>query len=251
MRIELPAHRGLDRRALFRRTLFRHVLAVAAIAFLAAIPGGARAQDAAKADGLIQSSTKSVRNFLVNPKWQALRNLLGGARAIFIVPHDIQGGFLLTASGGEGVLLRRHGDAWSDPIFLHIGAVGVGFEAGGEDESLVMAIMTDAGVDQLLDGVVRLGGEGGFALANIGASGATAGSIGSGIEVISVATSQGLFAGGGLQGTKLWPGDSYNQAVYGAGASLAAIANGRGGRVAAASDLRADLARAVIEAWGK
>jgi len=246
MRIELPAHRGVARRA-----LFRHALAVAAIAFLAAFPGGARAQDAAKADRLIQSSTKSVQNFLVNPKWQALRNLLGGARAIFIVPHDIQGGFLLTASGGEGVLLRRHGDAWSDPIFLHIGAVGVGFEAGGEDESLVMAIMTDAGVDQLLDGVVRLGGEGGFALANIGASGATAGSIGSGIEVISVATSQGLFAGGGLQGTKLWPGDSYNQAVYGAGASLAAIANGRGGRVAAASDLRTDLARAVIEAWGK
>jgi SH3 domain-containing YSC84-like protein 1 len=230
----------------------RHALAaVIALGLVVGLAAGARADDGEKADRLIQSATKSVRNFLVNPKWQALRNLLGGARAIFIVPHDVQGGFLLTASGGEGVLLRRHGDAWSDPIFLHIGAVGVGFEAGGEDESLVMAIMTDAGVDQIVDGVVRLGGEGGFALANLGASGATAGSIGSGIEVISVATSQGLFAGGGLQGTKLWPGDSYNQATYGAGASLGAIAEGRGGKVAAAGDLRAELARAVIEAWGK
>jgi SH3 domain-containing YSC84-like protein 1 len=242
-----PLRAGLVRPVLLRRAL----AATMAFGLLLGLASGARADDKDRADKLIQSATKSVRNFLINPKWQAVRNLLGGARAIFIVPHDIQGGFLLTASGGEGILLRRHGDAWSDPIFLHIGAVGVGFEAGGEDESLVMAIMTDAGVDQIVDGVVRLGGEGGFALANLGASGATAGSIGSGIEVISVATSQGLFAGGGLQGTKLWPGDSYNQATYGAGASLGTIAEGRGGKIAAAGDLRAELARAVIEAWGK
>src|SRR5215469_16427891 len=171
--------------------------------------------------------------------------------AIFFVPHDVQGGFLLTASGGEGVLLRRHGDQWSDPIFLHIGGVGLGFEAGGEDESLAMVIMTDAGVDQLIDGVVRLGGSGGFALANLGGEGAGAGSIGSGIEVLSVATAEGLFAGGGIQGTKLWPGESYNAAVYGAGSNLAAIANGRGGQVSSAGELRAELAKAVIEAWGK
>jgi lipid-binding SYLF domain-containing protein len=235
-----------------RHALFRHALAaLLALGLIAGPASGAWAQDRDKADKLIRTATTSVRNFLVNPKWQAVRNLLGGARAIFIVPHDVQGGFLLTASGGEGVLLRRHGDQWSDPIFLHIGGVGLGFEAGGEDESFAMVIMTDAGVDQLIDGVVRLGGSGGFALADLGVEGAGAGSIGSGIEVLSVATTKGLFAGSGIQGTKLWPGESYNSAVYGPGSNLAAIANGRGGQVSSASELRTELAKAVIEAWGK
>jgi SH3 domain-containing YSC84-like protein 1 len=234
-----------------RRALLRHALAGAlAFGLLAGIGGVARADDQTQANGLVQSATKSVRNFLVNPKWQAVRNLLGGARAIYIVPHDVQGGFLLTASSGQGVLLRRHGESWSDPVFLHIGGVGLGFEAGGEDESLVMVIMTDAGVDQLLDGATRLGGSGGFALANLGVEGATAGSIGSGIEVISVATAQGLFAGGGLQGTKLWPGDEYNQALYGAGYNMSGI-TAKDGHLSAAAELRGELSRAVVEAWGR
>jgi lipid-binding SYLF domain-containing protein len=232
-----------------RRAFIGRVLACGLA--LALVAGNARADDLTRADFLILSATKSVRNFLTNPKWQAVRNLLGGARAIFIVPHDVQGGFLLTASGGEGVLLRRHSDVWSDPVFLHIGSVGVGFEGGAEAESLVVVIMTDAGVDQLLDGLARLGGSGGFALANLGVEGAAAGSLGSGIEVLSVATAKGIFAGGGLQGTKLWPGDSFNRAVYGPDYNMLTIANGTGGRVAAASDLRAELAHAVVEAWGR
>src|SRR6516164_748663 len=129
-----------------RHVLFRHALAaLLALGLFAGLASGARADDRDKADKLIRTATNSVRNYLVNPKWQAVRNLLGGARA----------------------------------IFLHIGGVGLGFEVGGEDESLAMVIMTDAGVDQLLDGVVRLRGSSGFALANLGIEGAGAGSIGS------------------------------------------------------------------------
>src|SRR5260370_41097255 len=95
-----------------RRALLRHALAAAlAFGLLAGIGSVAQADDQTQANGLVQSATKSVRNFLVNPKWQAVRNLLGGARAIYIRPHDVQGGFLLTASGGQGVLLRRRGEA--------------------------------------------------------------------------------------------------------------------------------------------
>jgi len=87
-------------------------------------------------------------------------------------------------------------------------------------------------------------------LANLGVEGATAGSISSGIEVISVATAQGLFAGGGLQGTKLWPGNEYNQALYGPGYNMAGItaATGHG---ATAAELRSELSRATVEAWGR
>ena len=95
------------------------------------------------------------------------------------------------------------------------------------------------------DGAARLGGSGGFALANLGVEGATAGSISSGIEVISVATAQGLFAGGGLQGTKLWPGNEYNQALYGAGYNMAGITGG--GHLAGAAG-RGRAVPATVEA---
>ena len=68
--------------------------------------------------------------------------------------------------------------------------------------------------------------------------------------MISVATAQGLFAGGGLQGTKLWPGNEYNQALYGAGYNMAGITAVQG-HVASAAELRSELSKATIEAWGR
>jgi len=226
--------------------------ALATIALLFGTSVG-RADDSAKskADALLGSATHSVQNFLTNPQWQAVRNLLGGARAIFIVPHDIQGGFLLTASGGDGVLLRRHGTLWSDPVFLHIGSMGVGFEAGAENQSLAMVVMTDSGVDRLIDGAVRMGGSGGFALASLGAGGSAGGSVASGLQLLTVSTNQGLFAGGGLEGTTVSVKDAYNQASYGAGYDLAGILRENGGKLAAAAQLRSSLTRAVDEAWGR
>jgi lipid-binding SYLF domain-containing protein len=122
-------------------------LARIALAFLAVVSLYAALADRVWADdpntrsaALVQSSANALQNFLGDPKWEALRNLLGGARAIFIVPHDVAGGFPITASGGDGVLLRRHGETWSDPLFMHIGSVGVGFEGGAETQSIVMVI---------------------------------------------------------------------------------------------------------------
>jgi lipid-binding SYLF domain-containing protein len=229
----------------------RRMLPVLVLLAFAAWTSGARAQDdpQAKAAALIQSASRSVENFLTNARWQAVRNLLGGARAIFIVPHDIEGGFLLTASGGDGVLLRRHGESWSDPVFLHISSMGLGFEAGGQSQSLVMVIMTDSGVDQLVDGTVRMGGSGGFALADLGANASAGGSIASGLQLLTVSTSQGLFAGGGIQGTKVAPKDAYNQGIYGGNFEMARVLAQRSGRLPAAAALRAALGKAVGEAW--
>jgi lipid-binding SYLF domain-containing protein len=132
---------------------------IIALGLFSTLLGNAWAQDPnAKAAALVQSADRSLESFLTDPQWEALRNLLGGARAVYIVPHDVAGGFLITASGGDGVLLRRHGGSWSDPVFMHMGTVGVGFVGGGETQSIVMVVMTEAGVDGLISGVAQLGG---------------------------------------------------------------------------------------------
>jgi lipid-binding SYLF domain-containing protein len=240
--------------ASFLRLSARKVLALAVtLGLFAALSGEVQAQDAnAKAAALTQSADRALQSFLGNPQWEALRNLLGGARAVYIVPHDVAGGFLVTASGGDGVLLRRHGASWSDPVFMHMSTVGVGFVAGGETQAIVMVVMTDAGVDGLISGVAQVGGSGGFALANLGiGGGGSGGSLSGGLQVLTVSTAQGLFAGSEIGGTQMSPQADYNNAVYGQGYNMAGIAAGAGGQVPAASGLRTDLATAVSRAWGQ
>ena len=205
-----------------------------------------------RAVALLHSSTNALNKFLSDPTWAALRNLMGGARAIYIAPHDTSGGFLITASGGEGVLLRRHGDDWSDPVFMHIGSVGVGFSGGLEVQSLITVIMTDAGVDSLISGAIQYGGGGGIALANIGVNGATGGSsLSGGLQVLTVSTAQGLFAGGDVGGTQISVNDAFNSAIYGPGYNLGSITGANGGRVEAAVQLRSLLTKAVNQAWDR
>ena len=222
----------------------------AVIGVLAGFANDTWAQDpGVKAVALVQSATTSVGPFLSDPRWVSVRNALGGARAIFIVPNDIQGGFLLTGSGGDGVLLRRHGNIWSDPVFLRLSSVGVGFEAGAESETLVILIMSDAGVDQLLQGATSIGGSGGFALGSLGVGGGISGNSSHGLEVLSVATAQGIFAGSGISGMQVSSDDNYNRAIYGPSFNMLTVTSGNGGNVGSAETLRAMLIQAVTAAW--
>jgi len=215
--------------------------------------GSARADDAAsKATALIQSSTQAAEKFLRDPEWEALRNVLGGARAILIVPHDIAGGFLITASGGDGILLRRHGQDWSDPVFMHVRTVGVGLAVGAESQSILTMVMTDAGVDSMISGVSQVGGSGSVALADLGVGGGgSGGSLSGGLQVLTVSTAKGLYAGSDIRGTKISAQQAYNAAVYGSGFDIGSTVAGMGGGVPAASDLRAILSNAVAGAWGQ
>jgi hypothetical protein len=90
MQIQSPAARVSRRLDRFLPTLLTLFLG---LAFCAVMTAPARADDATRAAALVQSATNSVQNFLTNPKWQAVRNLLGGARAIFIVPMTSRADF--------------------------------------------------------------------------------------------------------------------------------------------------------------
>jgi SH3 domain-containing YSC84-like protein 1 len=225
---------------------------VAALGFFLALGAEARAEDAAaRAAALAQSSERALEQFFNDPKWVALRNMMGGARAIYVAPTDKEAGFLLADAGGDGVLVRRHGADWSDPVFMTINQVSLGMQAGVAEQSLVMVIMTDQGVDDLLAGVLRVGGGGQFTLANLGVGGGGAGGISGGLQVLTVSTSQGLFGGGGISGMTMAPKDAFNTAIYGTNADLAGVLAQSGGRMAGAETLRATLRRAVEQSWGR
>ena len=228
------------------------LLAALLCAGWASVAGAAGGPDSdrARADALLRDAAAVLRPYLADPLWEGLLNSLGGARAVFIVPEDIKASALLGMTGGEGVLLRRHGAGWSDPVFMKLSSVSVGLQAGVETQKLLMIIMTDSGVDDLLAGAGKIGGSGGFALAKWGLGVSGSGGTKGGLQVLTVATGQGLSLGGGLQHTTMSFQKDLNAAYYGVGVELRSVAAARG-RSSEAAELRTVLEKAVARAWGQ
>jgi SH3 domain-containing YSC84-like protein 1 len=240
----MTAHAGTMR----NRSAVAAVIAMACALLVAALPS--RAEDRlSQAWTLVESSRATLEQFLSRREWEALRNLLGGARAIYIAPSVKKGGFLLGIAGGDGVLMRRHGLTWSDPVFMSIRTQSLGMQAGVETSNMIMVIMTDAGVDELLAGVAKVGGSGGFALASWGASANAAGGVSGGIQVLTMSTNKGAFAGGGMERTEMSAATEYNDVSYGVGSQLVTIATGSGRGKIVAEKLQTLLGDATMAAW--
>jgi len=180
---------------------------------------------------------------------EAIRNMLGGARGIFVAP-DISGeAALLGVETGTGFVLRSHGKDWSDPVFFKLSATSVGYQAGAKSERMLILIMTDSAVDNFVKGKMELGASGGFAVGNYGAGASGAGSMKGGLELLIITTNTGAFLGGGWGETKTDPATKLNEDIYGPNADLVAILNAPGGKYAPAAGLRAKLSKMVQTAW--
>lgn len=226
----------------------RTALSLTVLALLAGF-GPARADDRADAVALIGQADASLKHFLGDPRWSALRNLMGGARAIAVFPALKRGGFVIAGEGGTGLFLIRHGNEWSDPIVVDLSTTSIGLQAGAEVSAGVLAIMADEGPKRFLDGAINVGGTASVALADLGAGAAATGSGATGIDVLMVTQGKGVFAGGALGATSSSLNHAGNAALYGADADLKAIVARPHGKLAEAAALRETLAAATGYAW--
>ena len=86
-----------------RRTLLTG--ATAAFAAPMIITSSARAD--AKRQSLVDSCLASGQKVLSGKDFPDAVKLMSGARAVLIIPELVQGGFILGAAGGRGVLVVR------------------------------------------------------------------------------------------------------------------------------------------------
>lgn len=108
-----------------------------------------------------------------------------------------------------------------------------------------MLVLTDAAIDQFVQGTRKISSSGGFALGEWGVGGLGAGGVSSGAQVITAQTSSGLFAGGGLGSAQMSLDAGLNAAAFGSGFDPRRVLDGTGGQLAAADALRARLAAAT------
>ena len=186
-----------------------------------AVPTVARAAD--DLNRRVQAANDVLLDLRRIPEQAIPPNLLNRAYAVAVIPNVIKGGFIVGGSFGKGVLMvRRNDGAWSNPAFIKMGNVGIGWQAGAQGADLVLVFKSRQGVDNISRGKFTLGGS---ASASAGPVGRTTGAMTDGefkSEIYTYARSRGLFAGVSLDGGAITIDSSANTAWYGNGTDGAA-----------------------------
>jgi SH3 domain-containing YSC84-like protein 1 len=145
--------------------------ATAAAAMIMAVPASAESDKAE----LLHDANRVVNHMRHDPAFTEARAMLDGARAVYIVPKLVKGGFIFGAEGGDGVLLRRTGHGWSTPKFYGMGSASFGLQIGLEQAELVFIINSDRALRGIEGGNFKLGANAGVTVVTLsgGAEGAT------------------------------------------------------------------------------
>jgi lipid-binding SYLF domain-containing protein len=165
---------------------------------------------------LVDRATLTVQDMMTQNVSQDPKSLLRKAKAVMVCPRIFKAGFFFGGEGGNCVLLARAGNGtWSYPAFYNIGSGSFGFQFGIEDNQLLMLIMTEKGLNAVLDSQIKLGANAGVAIATIGAGiqGSTTTAVGA--DIVAFAASRGLFGGVALEGSLMSSDSHANQSYYG------------------------------------
>lgn len=172
----------------------------------------AKASDSSDAQALVLKGTAVFKSFMADSNMTWFHNNAHRARAIFIIPQMIRGGFIIGGSGGSGVLLHRDmkTGAWSYPAFYTMGSVSIGLQIGADASEIVMMIMTEKGLNAMLSTEFKLGADVAVAAGPVGAS-AKAQTA----DVLAFGRAKGAFGGVSIEGAVIAPRDKWNNAYYG------------------------------------
>jgi SH3 domain-containing YSC84-like protein 1 len=165
---------------------------------------------------LVDRSTLAVEDMMTQGVSQDPRIMLGRARAVMICPRVFKAGFIIGGAGGSCVLLARGGNGtWSYPAFYGMGSGSVGFQIGIQDSELVLLIMTEKGLNAIMDSQFKFGADASVAVATVGGSvgGSTTAAIGA--DILAFAMNRGLFGGVALDGSIMSLRSDWNRSYYG------------------------------------
>ena len=193
----------------------RRLLALTSLACLFGL-GSIQARADAKTDERLDNSRKVFETFVdikeqMIPTW-----LMERAYGIVVVPRVIKGALIIGGRGGKGVFAVRNPDgSWSDPVFVTLGGVNVGFQWGVQSTDVILVLMSRKSVEGIADGKVTLGADASVAAGPIGRTASANTDASFNAQVLSYSRSEGMFAGVALDGSILAIDDTANEVAYG------------------------------------
>jgi lipid-binding SYLF domain-containing protein len=202
---------------------FTTVIRTVALVAIATLGASLDARAADDLDRRVQRANWVLQDLQRIPEQAIPPNLLNSAYAVAVIPNTVKLGFIIGGSFGRGVLLVRQPDgAWSNPSFITLTNLGLGWQAGAQGADLVLVFRTRGGVENIARGKFTLGGS---ASASAGPVGRTAQALTDGefrSEIYTYARSRGLFAGVSLDGGAITIDQEANAAWYAGAADTSA-----------------------------
>lgn len=199
-------------RSVYRFSSFSLALGMATA--LTCAPVQARAADSGQT--LVDKAALTVQDIFVGATGQSgVAVNLGKARAVMVCPSIFRMSIVFGGAGGGCLLLARDArGSWSDPAFYTLGTASFGIQLGVQSSQAMFFIMTDRGLQALLDSQFQFGANAGVSFATMSSNVERGNAGASNTDIIVAQKSEGVFAGAALGGTKLTVNSDANRAYY-------------------------------------
>ena len=196
---------------MFRRAGLRGAAALLAVTAFGAPAARAQTSQQVTIDG----ARKVLADLRHDKAFGNAVQLMRQAKAVFIVPKLIKGGFIFGGEGGDGVLMVQRRGGWSAPAFYAIGAGSFGLQAGLEQAEMIMLIMTRKGLDGVLRDNFKIGAQAGISVVTLGSG--VEGAIGGASlpDVVVWSSSTGLYGGLTVDGSVIKSEPNHDSEFYG------------------------------------
>jgi lipid-binding SYLF domain-containing protein len=165
---------------------------------------------------LVDSATLSLEDMMGGTGGTQMQDLLRKAHAVVVCPNIFRAGFFFGGEGGGCVMLARDGNGgWSNPAFYSLGSGSFGLQIGVQSAQVMMMIMTNGGLNALLNSQFKIGADAGLTIATLG--GGLNGSMSTALDadIVTVSKTQGLYGGISLAGSVLANDAGTDQTYYG------------------------------------
>jgi lipid-binding SYLF domain-containing protein len=165
---------------------------------------------------LVDSSTLALEDLMGASSGPQAQDLLRKAKAVVICPNIFRGGLVFGGEGGGCVMSARlAAGGWSNPALYNLGSGSFGLQIGVQNSEVLMLIMTDQGLNALLNSQFKFGGDAGVSVATFGTGVNGSMTTAMNADIISYSKSQGLYGGVSLSGSILSNDSGAEQTYYG------------------------------------
>jgi SH3 domain-containing YSC84-like protein 1 len=173
--------------------------------------------DGSKERKILRASQLVLEEIQKSPDQQIPMNLISNAKAIIVFPTMLKAGFFVGARYGKGIASVRAEETgeWGPPAFLFTTGGSFGFQFGAQAIDLILLVMSQRGLEGLLNEQFTLGGDIAISAGPIGRHAEASSDVFMQGEIYSYSRSKGLFGGVSLKGTIITNDSDANLTYYG------------------------------------
>jgi lipid-binding SYLF domain-containing protein len=211
------------------------------VALSLALPFSGGAEQKLDAQVIINQAKTVLDELKLKDYWHYPENYIKTCAGVAIIPGMVEGGFVLGAAYGKGVLLSRKEGNWAGPAFIYTASGSLGLQIGVQSVDLILIVMGQKTMDSFLKSKFKLGADVAAAAGPVGAQASAATEIMLKGGIFTYAMSKGLFAGVSLEGAYLGSHYDLNRAYYETTSSPEEILSGQMTPPSSAQPLIAEL----------